>query len=183
MQKNFQRLSEKGLILNFDKCLFSKETLEYFGFIFLKNILGLKAAKRPRDNKGVSSYLGMINYIKCFIPDFCMLTYPIRKLTHQDLKFEWSDDCEKSFQTLNNYLTEKAVSIYSDEKKLTVIYCYASPVKLSSILLQKDENDNAHVISYSYHSLTTTEQKYSQIERECLSLVYTCKRHHIYVLI
>ena len=61
------------------------------------------------------------------------------------------------------------------------MYCDASPVGLSSVLLQKDENDNAHVISYSSRSLNTTEQKYSQIERECLSLVYACKRHHIYV--
>ena len=28
----------------------------------------------------------------------------ISKLTYQDIKFEWSDDCEKSFQTLNNCL-------------------------------------------------------------------------------
>ena len=47
--------------------------------------------------------------------------------------------------------------------------------------MQNDENDNAHVISYSSRSLTTTEQKYSQIERECLDLVYACKSHHIYV--
>ena len=62
MQKVFQRLSKKGLTLNLDKCLFSKETLEYFGFIFLKNgkkpsvskILALKKAERPQDIKGVA---------------------------------------------------------------------------------------------------------------------------------
>ena len=56
------------------------------------------------------------------------------------------------------------------------VYCDASPVGLSSILLQKDENDNAHVISYSSRSLSTTEQKYSQIEHECLSLVYPLQK-------
>ena len=66
-------------------------------------------------------------------------------------------------------------------KTKTLIYSGASPVGLSSILLQKDENNNAYVISYSSLFLTTTEQKYSQIERECLSLVYACKKHHIYV--
>ena len=82
----------------------------------------------------------MINYLKRFIPDFSTLTYPIRKLTHQDIKFEWSDDWEKSFQTLNNYLTEKAVNTYFGGKK--------NIVGLSSILLKKDKSDNAHVIYY-----------------------------------
>ena len=84
MQKVFQRLSKKSLTLNLDKCLFSKETLEYFGFIFSKNgmkqsvskILTLKEAERPQDIKGVRSYLGMINYLKRFIPDFSTLTSP-----------------------------------------------------------------------------------------------------------
>ena len=70
---------------------------------------------------------------------------------------------------------------YFDEKKNTVIYRDASSVGLSSILLQKAENDNAHVVSYSCRSVTTTEHKYSQIERECLSLAYACKKHHVYV--
>ena len=60
----------------------------------VSKILPLKEAERPQDIKGVRNYLGMINYLKRFIPDFSTLTYPIRKLTHQDIKFEWSDDCE-----------------------------------------------------------------------------------------
>ena len=165
LEKAFQRLPEKGLTLNLDKCLFRKETLEYFDFIFSKNgmkpslskILALKQAKSPQDVKGVHSNLGMINYLIRFIPDFSTLTYPTRKLTHQDIKFEWSDNCEKCFQTLNNYLTERAVNKYFDEKKNTVIYCDASPVRLSSVLLQKDKNDNAQVIYYSFRYVTATE--------------------------
>ena len=65
----------------------------------VSKILALKMAKRPQDIKGVRSYLGMIIYLKRFIPDFSTLTYPIRKLTHQGTKFEWSDDFEKSFKT------------------------------------------------------------------------------------
>ena len=36
--------------------------------------LALKEAKRPQDMKKVGSYLGMINYLKRFIPDFSTLT-------------------------------------------------------------------------------------------------------------
>ena len=80
----------------------------------------------------------MINYLKRFIPDFSTLAYPIRKLTDQDIKFEWSDDCEKSFQTLNNYLTKKAVdNTLMKQKKNTVIYCDPSPIGLFSILLRR----------------------------------------------
>ena len=35
-KKVLQRLAEKGLTLNLEKCLFHKESLEYFGFIFSK---------------------------------------------------------------------------------------------------------------------------------------------------
>ena len=165
-------------------CLFSKKTLEYFGFIFLKKgmkpsvskILALKEAERSQDIKRVRSYLDMINYLKRFIPDFSMLTYPFQKRTHHNIKFESSDECVKIFQILNNFLTEKAVNKCFDEERNTVIYCDTSPVGLFSILLQKDKNDNAHVISYSSRSLTTTEQKYSQIEHEYLNLVPTCKK-------
>ena len=55
----------------------------FFYFFFLKNgvkpsvpkILALKEAKRRQDIKVVGSYLGMINYLKHFIPDFSTFTY------------------------------------------------------------------------------------------------------------
>ena len=141
LQKVFQRLSEKGLILNIDKCLFSKETLEYFDFIFSKNstkpsvskIFALKEAKRPQDIKGICSYLDMINYLKRFILDFSTLTYPTCKLTHHDIKIEWKDEFQKGFQTLNNYLTENAVNEYFDKKALLFTVMHLLSVNLNFI--------------------------------------------------
>ena len=104
LQKVFQRLSKKGLTLNLE-CLFFKKILLLV--LFLKNgmkpsvskILALKEAKRPQDIKRISSYIGIINYLKGFKSGFSMLIYTIRTLIHQDIKFQWSDDYEKSFQS------------------------------------------------------------------------------------
>ena len=112
----------------------------------------------------------MVNYLKRFIPDFSTLTYPLRHLTHKHTKFVWTDAWEKSFNILNNLLTDAAVNTYFDEQKETILYCDASS-ELSSILLQNDNKDHLQVISYLSRSLNTTEQKYSQLERECLSIV------------
>ena len=37
------------------------------------------------------------------------------------------------------------------------------------------------MISYASRSLTETEQRYSQIERECLSITYACQRNRLYL--
>ena len=119
----FQRLQAKGLTLNLSRWTFSKEHLEYFGFIFSKagmkpsysKINASKNAEQPRDIKGIRSYLGMINYLKRFIPEFSTLTYPLRQVTHKDTKYVWTDACKKSVNILNNMLTEAAINIYFDE--------------------------------------------------------------------
>ena len=115
----------------------------------------------------------MVNYLKRFIPDFSTLTYPLRQLTHKLTKFVWTDSCEKSFNILNN--------LPIDEQKETILYCDASPFGLSAILPENDNKDHLQVISYSSRSLSTTEQRYSQLERECLSIVYVYQRHRVYL--
>ena len=71
----FQRLQAKRLTLNLSRCTFSKEHLEYFGFIFSKagmkpsysKMNALKNAERPQEIKGIRSYLGRSLLILLFI--------------------------------------------------------------------------------------------------------------------
>ena len=101
----------------------------------------------------------MVNYLKRFIPDFSTLTYPLRQLTHKHTKFVWTDACEKSFNILNNILTDAAINTYFDEQKEKILYCDASPFGLSSILFQNGNKDRLQVFSYSSRSLNTTEKR------------------------
>ena len=40
---------------------------------------------------------------------------------------------------------------------------------------------DSHVITYASHSLTATELRYSQTEREALVVVWACKHLHLYI--
>ena len=82
---------------------------------------------------------------------------------------------------LNNLPADTAINSYFDEQKEKILYCDASPFGLSSILLQNDNKGHLQVISYLSRTLNTTEQRYSQLEREYLSIVYACQRHRVYL--
>ena len=116
-----------------------------------------KNNERPHDLKGIHSYLGMVNYWKHFIPDFSTLTYPLQQLTHKNTKFVWRDACEKSFNIMNNLLTDASVYTYFNEQKIFFILL-CQPFGLSSILLQSDNKDHLQVTLYLSRLLNTTEQ-------------------------
>ena len=148
-------------------------------------ITALENATRPEDVSVVRSFLGMCNYLKRFIPNYSTLTHLLRDLTKNSVKFEWTNDCERSFNALKRALSENAYSAYFDEQKEILVYCDASPVGVFSILLQSPtaEHNSTEVISYTSRSLSKTEQNYSQIERECLESVHACERNKLYLFV
>ena len=186
-----KRLAEKCITLNLQKCIFDKENIDFYGFTFNSEgmkpspskIEALQNVNRPSDQKSIQSFLGLSNYLKRFIPNYSSITHPLRNLLKHEVEFIWTEQCEKSFQTLRHSLTSDSCITYFDNDKETFVYCDASKVGISSILLQKSPGkEDAKVISYSSRALTKTEQNYSQIERECLSIKYACERNRLYLL-
>ena len=64
----------------------------------------------------------------------------------------------------------------------TYVITDASPDGLGAILLQDQVNGERKQIAYISRSLTSTERRYSQIEREALSCVWAVERLHNYLL-
>ena len=190
LSKVLQRFEEKGLTVNLYKCLFSQPKLKFFGFVFSKQgmhpdpdkLNEIKTMPAPEDVKALQSFLGLMNYFKRFIPQYSTLTHPLRKLLHKDTKFEWSEDCKSAFDELRNALTSQSCLGYFDQSKEITVYTDASPVGISAIIVQNTPTKQDHkLISYSSRSLTSTEQRYSQIERECLAIVYACEHNKLYL--
>ena len=136
----------------------------------------------PSTASEVRSLLGMTNYCSRFIPDCATKTEPLRKLTHKDQPWHWTTEHDHAVSQLKEALSSAPVTAYFDPEKGTEISVDASPVGLAAILSQVDpQTEERHVITYASRSLTATEQRYSQTEREALAVVWACEHLHLYV--
>ena len=115
------------------------------------------------------------------------MTDELRKLTKKDVPWKWEKCQQKAFEMLKEQLYENAVLNYFDITLTTVVICDASPVGLRAILVQYEKDDETRkerpkVISYSSSSLTQTEKRYSQIEKEVLAIHFGCMKFELFVL-
>lgn len=188
LKKVLQRLDEFNVLLNKDKCVFCTTGLEFLGHRLSKDgitptsdkIESIKKFREPITSEEVRSFLGLVNYVGKFIPNVATITEPLRNLTKTGVKFEWGDTQRNSFKQLKEMLSDNTSLGYYNMKDRTQIIADASPVGLGAVLIQFDAN-GPRVISYASRSLSETEQKYAQTEKEALALVWAVERFHFYV--
>ena len=65
--------------------------------------------KPPRNVTEVRSFLGLACYYRRLVKGFTMTAAPITRFLHKNVKFEWSEKCQISFDKLKVFLTEVSV--------------------------------------------------------------------------
>ena len=184
LNKVSQRLNDNGLTINLLKCKFSVSEIEFFGFKFSehglsadpKKVEAVKSFPKPEDAKALRSFIGMATYSSRFIKNYSIITAFLRELLKKGVKWNWTVNHDKAFQKLKSELSSETIMSYCDPNKPTTVMVDGSPVGLGAILVQ----DN-RTIAYGIRALTPTESRYSQIEREALSVVFGCEHFHIYL--
>ena len=82
--------------------------------------------RRPNTVIEIRSFLGLAGYYKRFIEGFSKIALPLTRLTQKGVKFEWSDDCERSFQELNERLVTTPILTIPSGLGGFVVYSDAS---------------------------------------------------------
>ncbi|XP_074374353.1 uncharacterized protein LOC141714751 [Apium graveolens] len=72
--------------------------------------------ERPKTPTEVRSFLGLAGYYRRFVKDFSKIATPLTKLTRKNQKFEWSAECEDSFQELKQKLVTAPVLVLPDDQ-------------------------------------------------------------------
>ena len=101
-------LKEKQLYAKFKKCEFWLEKVAFLGHIVSKDGILIDPGKveaiskwsRPTNVLEVHSFLGLAGYYRRFVEGFSRLASPLTQLTRKNVKFQWTDTCEESFQEL-----------------------------------------------------------------------------------
>lgn len=188
LKKLLQRVTKSGLKLKREKCLFGVTEMTFLGDkLTSKGVLPDKAKVQailempaPTDKKGVLRAMGMINFLGKFIPNLSSKTKCLRELLHHNSAFEWTTKHEQEWKELKRTVTTEPVLTYFDPTKPTKISTDASKDGLGAVLLQKNE-EKWQPVAYASRSMTETEKRYAQIEKETLGLVFGCGKFHTYV--
>ena len=78
----------------------------------LEKVEAVMSWERPKLVFEIHGFLGLTGYYKRFIEDFSRLAAPMTRLTRKEVKYEWTDPCERAFQEKKK--KEAYFSFYSD---------------------------------------------------------------------
>ena len=113
-----QILREGKLFAKLKKCESWLNQVVFLGHVISKDgsmmdpnkIEAMVIWNRPTNVSEVRSFLGLIDYHKRFVEGFSRIVAPFTQLTRKNVKFEWKEECEKSFQELKLRLVTTLVS-------------------------------------------------------------------------
>jgi len=184
------RLDRAGLKLKRHKCELYDSKVNYLGFVVSEQgvhtdpakVAAIVDAAEPADVSQLQSFLGLVNFYSRFIPNSSQLMFPLNQLLQKGVKWEWSEQCKKSFEDIKSVLSSSSVLAHYDPSKPLVLECDASPHGIGACLLQQDSQGNFRPVVYVSRSLAPAERNYSQIEREALAIVFAVKRLKQYLL-
>ncbi|RXN19979.1 Retrovirus-related Pol polyprotein from transposon 297 [Labeo rohita] len=184
LDKVMERAKAAKVRFNGEKIQFKVKTVKYMGHIITPEGLRPDEAKvkaitdmpPPEDKQALQRLLGMTKYLAQYIPKEASLTAPLRQLLRKDAVWQWNPHHSTALENLKSALTKAPVLRFYDHKKPLTIQADSSKDGLGACLLQA-----GHPVCYASRALTDTEQRYAQIEKELLAILFAARKFHQYI--
>ena len=124
LEEVLKRLAAEGITVRSDKCKFLGKQVQYLGHIVDKQgihtdsqkVQAICDAPSPENVQQLRALLGLINYYGKFIPNLATVIHPLNHLLKKNVKWEWSDKCEKAFEIVKSRLLSSTVLVHYDSK-------------------------------------------------------------------
>ena len=135
-----------------------------------------------RSKRDIQSFLGKINFVRRFIPNFSELVKHVTIMLKKDAEIKWTDQARKSFEDIKKAIMEAPTLTSPDYTKSFYIFSFASYDTMAAVLLQKNDEGLDHPIAFFSKTLRDAELKYDPIEKQTYALIMSLKTFKIYIL-
>lgn len=184
-----KRLAEYGLHVKKEKCEFLKNEIEVLGHVLTsqgiqtnpKKVEAIENMPTPKNVKEVESFIGMTNYYARFVPHLSELCRPLNLLRRKDADFIWDREHEEAFGKIKEAMKSSRLLTHFNNTLPVFLATDASNYGLGAVVYHKLSDGSEKVIEYASRTMTTTEVKYSQIEKEALAIVWGMERFQAYL--
>ncbi|UYV69009.1 K02A2.6-like [Cordylochernes scorpioides] len=185
-----RKLKEAKVTLNKAKCVFGVPRINFLGHILDEDGIRPDPAKieavakmpAPTDVHGVRRFIGMVNHLGRFVENLSEIVAPLNQLLVKGQDFVWDCSQERAFRKLKELLTTQPILAAYDVRKPTMVSSDASSYGLGAVLKQEGKNGIWRPVAYSSRTMTPTEKRYAQIEKEALAITWACERFQDFLL-
>nr|XP_050038007.1 uncharacterized protein K02A2.6-like [Dermacentor andersoni] len=183
------RLAKAGITLNQDKCRFGVPEVSFLGVVVSAQgirpdpgkVEAVKAMEAPTDVAGIKRLLGMVNHLARFLPHISDVTAPIRALLNKSASWVWQHEQKAAFEKIKELLTSDRCMAKYHPSYATTVSADASSFGLCAVLLQTQPSGERRPVAFASRSMTDTEQRYSQTEKEALATTWAIQRFDEFV--
>ena len=99
LKQIFEHCWKYGISLNPKKCVFVVTKGKLMGHvvpnkgisIYPERIKAIEKIPLPHNKKGMQSFMGTINFVRRFVPDFAQIVKPLQQMVKQSVQFKWTD--------------------------------------------------------------------------------------------
>ena len=183
------RFKQYNVRLNPEKCKFFQVETKILGHIVSVDGIAMNPAKiraivdlsEPTNIAQVETFIGFVSYYRKFIRNCADILQPLNNLKKRNIKFEFDDECRKSFNLAKQLLSTYPILRHPDMSRPFIIYTDASGVGMGAILAQKDENDVEYMIAASSKLFNKHELSYPSVMKECKALMFGIAEFFQYV--
>lgn len=184
----FERLSNAGLVINLEKCMFAQSEINFLGHKINKlgilpahdRVTAIREFERPITIKQLRRFLGMINFYRRFIPHAAeqqaILNDFLKGSKKNDKrKINWSNEATSAFESCKQQLSDATVLVHPSLDAPLAIMVDASDKALGAVVQQRVNNVWQPLCFFSVR-LNKAQQQYHTYDKELLA-AYSAIKH------
>ncbi|XP_012941600.2 uncharacterized protein LOC106012630 [Aplysia californica] len=185
MRRNTCRISDKGLRCRLEKCSFAQPFVEYLGHYLSKNGIAkgpktdaIMKMPEPSNVSSLRSFLGQVQFYSKFLPKLSTILEPLYRLTKKDTPWQWGAPEQTAFQHIKDCLSADTALAHFNPALEVGISCDASDVGIGCVLFHRYSDGSERPIANVSKTLTQTQRRYSQIQKEALAIIFGLNKFH-----
>ena len=186
-----ERLSWGNMKLNPDKSKMFQTEVLWLGYkvsshgvkLDQEKIKPIQSLPAPTSVKQVQKFLGSMNYYRRFLRQFATMAAPLYDLLKKGKKFNWTKECQESFDKLKAALTSSPVLGVPDvsDKNRSYQVTIDSSKRGQGAVLTQEISGTRRVIAYWSRAVPKHQQKFGATRLELIALHGALKHWRIYL--
>lgn len=183
------RIKDSGLKLKPEKCELLKTEVTFLGHLISDkgvlpnpdNTSRILSWPAPKTVTEVRQILGLSSYYRRFIKNHSAIVKPLTELTRKDKVFEWTDECQKAFDTLKSAFVSPDIMAFPKDEGEYYLDTDACDHSIGAVLSQMQDGQ-LKVIAYGSRTLNKAECNYCITDKELLAARHFMEYYRQYLL-